>query len=702
MNASARGAAATCTHCKLPLGAGREARTADGECFCCTGCHVAHVFSGAGLEGAPDRLLARVVLSAFLAMGVMVFSLSLYGALLDPGHGEAGASATALSGVFRLGALALATPVFVLLGLPLLDAVIALRRWLSAEALVLAGASAAYAVSAWNALRGSGEVYFDTATMVILLYSLGRWMDVRARERSRAALGDLALEREPPARRIDGERETDVRAEALRRGDLVRIRPGELVPVDGVVVEGRSFLETSALTGESEPRSVGVGQRVLAGTRALDGTLVVEAEAVGGERLRDGVQRLLEDALRSRAHSVRFADRLAGWLLPVVLGLAVITALRRWSSAGPEDALLSALSVVLISCPCALGIATPMAFWTAIGAAWRRGVLVRGGEVLERLARARRVVFDKTGTLTESTPELECIRPLAELGESRLLELAAALEHGSEHPIGRSVRRAFAEHFGARHPERVEQFRALPGVGVQGSVAGRLLVLRRCDPAPQDESDLSLVELAELGGRTLGILGFRARLAPGAREAVERLRARGLELEVLTGDSSAAARSLAVELDLAVESGCSPLDKLERVRAAGERTIFVGDGLNDAAALAAADVGVSVAGGSAASLDAAQVNLLRPGLTALADVLELARTAVWTARFNLLWSFAYNAMGLGLAASGRLPPVFAASAMVVSSAVVLLTSGRLRGQAARVATEPSALPLAAAPANALS
>lgn len=692
MITEASGASSACIHCGLPLGASDAAAraaggaVADRQRFCCSGCYLAHSLSGTGLEGQPDRLLARVVLCAFLAMGVMVFSLSLYGSLFDPGHEARGESADALSGVFRMGALALSTPVFLLLGVPLYEAVVTLRRWLSAEALVLAGATAAYLVSAWNTLRGGGDVYFDTATMVLLLYSLGRWLDVRARERARAELGGLAEEREPPVHVLADEGEREVRADAVVHGDRVRVRPGEVLPVDGLVLEGRSFVDTSALTGESEPRSYGPGDRALAGTRLVDGSLVVRADAVGGERLRDGIRRMLDEALRSRASSVRLADRLAGALLPLVGGLAVATAVWRWRSDGAEDALLAALSVVLISCPCALGIATPLAFWTAVGAAWRRGVLVRGGEVLERLARTRQVLFDKTGTLTESVPRLARIQPLpgSELDEERLLALAAALEEGSEHPIGRSVRRAFAERWPGRRTDAVEGFRALPGEGVEGVVAGQRLVLRRHESGQDGGPDgLGWVRLEDGDGRALGVLGFAARLAPGAREAIADLRGRRFELAVLTGDTRGPAQALAAELDVVVESGCSPLDKLERVRAAGAGTVFVGDGLNDAAALAAADVGVSVAGGSAASLDAAHVNLLRPGLGALVEVLDLARAAVGTARFNLAWAFAYNAVGLWLAASGRLPPIFAASAMVASSLVVVLNSGRLRGRVER-------------------
>ena len=660
---------ATCAHCGLPCADAGQAAS-----FCCSGCFLAHRLRGSDLEGAPDRLFARVVLSAFLSMGVMVFSLSLYGALLDPGASGAGETAGALRGVLRLGAMAFAVPVFALLGLPLWDAVVSLRRWLSSEALVLAGSSAALVASSWNTLRGGGEVWFDTATMVLLLYSLGRWLEVRARERARSELGALAAEREAPAARLGPAGEQAVAIGELVRGDRVRVRPGEVVPVDGRVLEGRSFVDASALTGEEEPESLGPGARVLAGSRLVDGSLVVEAEAVGGERLRDAVARLLEAALEARAPSVRLADRLAGVLLPVVLALAVATPILHWRDLGPEGALLAGLSVVLISCPCALGIAVPLAFWTALGAAWRSCVLVRGGDVLERLARARRVLFDKTGTLTVGTPELVSVEGLDGLDERRVLELAAALEVGSEHPLARGVRAAWAAR-GAGAPPSVEDFRALPGVGVEGTLDGRRWRLQRAAGA---DDGRTAVELVDDAGRARGRLVFRARLAEGARESVTALRARGLELGVLTGDRAGPAGALARELDLDVESGLSPADKLARVSAAGAGTVFVGDGLNDAAALAAADVGVSVAGGSAASLEAASVNLLRPGLGGLVELVELSQGAVRTARFNLAWACAYNAVGLGLAVAGRLSPIFAAFAMVASSAFVVLNSARLR------------------------
>ncbi len=662
MTRAAAPSAGLCIHCGLP---------AAGAPFCCTGCSLVHSLLGRRAdeaEGEPDRLLARVLLSAFLSMGVMVFSLALYG--IDPAaDGEA---PRALQGLYRLGAFALSLPVLFLLGVPLADAAWRARRLLSADVLILAGTTAAWTVSAWNTLTDGGRVYFETATMVLVLVALGRWMDARARERARADLRVLTAERVRPATRVKDGAEQEVALERLRRGDLVRVRPGETVPVDGVLVEGASFVDTADLTGEDEPRSARSGDRVLAGSRAVDGTFVLRAEAAPGDCVRDEVERELARALASQPSLVRLADRAAGAFLPLVVAIALGTAAWRWRVAGPEDALLDALSVVLIACPCALGLATPMAFWVALGAAWKRGVLVRGGEVFQRLARVRRVFLDKTGTLTDAELELVEIQPLEKGDAEELLAVAAAVERGSEHPIGRAVRRAA----GDRPSPAVSAFRALPGVGVEGVVEGRRVTLRRHDAS--DAAGRTLVRMTRNGEPAADLL-FASRLRPEAAATVRELDRRGLTPRVLTGDGQAAGEALARRLDVPVEAELLPQDKVARVRGAGATGVLVvGDGLNDAAALAAADVGVALAEGSPKSLESADVQLLRGRLDVLPGLLDLGRRAVTTARANLVWAFAYNAIGIGLAAAGRLSPIFAASAMVVSSAVVVLNSSRLR------------------------
>lgn len=670
---------ASCTHCGLPL-AGPVRRDGDGEAYCCSGCYLAHRLSHRGLEARTDRLLARVVLSGFLAMGVMVFSLSLYSGMLHDQGSEEGAQA--LAGVFRMGALFFSTPALLLLGVPLADAVVRLRRWLSAESLILLGSVSAWSVSVWNTFRGGGDVYFDTATMVLVLYSLGRWLDVRAREKATEELRRIVPEREAPVARLDiAGGESEVGAEVLRPGDRIRVRPGEIVPADGRVESGRSFADTSALTGESQPRSLGPDDTVHAGVVLTDGSLVIEVQAGVGSRLRDEIERLLAEALTQRSRWVRIADKIAGALMPFVFVLAGLVVYVRWSEAGPEQALLNGLAVVLISCPCALGIATPLAFWTAIGAAWRGGVLVRGGEALERLARVRTVLLDKTGTLTSGDFALERIE--SDGDERAALELAAALELGSEHPIARSIRAAWTARGGGALPA-VDDFRAVPGIGVEGQVAGELLRLESDREA--DLGGATVVRLVRArDGVRLARFVLRSPARPEAAEVLRGLRGQGCSVAVLTGDARGPAEALARELTVEVESQLSPADKVARIRARGARTAFVGDGLNDAAALAAADVGISMAGGAATSLAAAQVNLLRPGLVEVPGLLALARSAVLAAKLNLAWAFAYNAIGLYLAATGRLTPIFAASAMVVSSVFSILNSGRIVRTARRAA-----------------
>ena len=664
---------ATCTHCGLPApGPAPE----EGEPrFCCSGCCVAHHLSVRGAEGHVDRMAARLALSAFLSMGVMVFSLATYGATLWQGGDaeELGSeAAAALDGVYRLGAFALATPVVYLLGLPLLDAVARMKRWLSADGLILVGAFSAYAVSAWNTFFEGPEVYFETATMVLVLVGLGRWLDARAKERARGELRLLLPDREPPARRVEGDAEREVDAAELAVGDLVRVLPGERLPVDGEVVDGRSFVDASALTGESEPRSAGPGDRVLAGGTLVDGTLVVRATATGAGRVRDEVERLLTEALGARGRFVRVADRVAAFLMPGVFAVALGTLVVHWQRSGPEEGLMNALAVLLISCPCALGIATPLAFWSALSECFRRGALVRGSEVMERLAAARRVFFDKTGTLTDG--ELELVGVEAD-DPDEALRVAAALERHSEHPVGRSLVRAWRGRAGPSAPQSPSpaDFRVLPGRGVQGVLDGETWRAVRADRA---EGADTCVELHR-GDERVAVFRLRGRPRPEAAGVVRALTDRGLAPVVLTGDHEGPARALADELGVDYRSDLLPADKLERIRAAGAGSVFVGDGLNDAAALAAADVGVAVQGGSARSLDVASVNLLRPGLGSLPDLFELSRRAVRTAKQNLAWAFGYNAIGLWLAATGRLSPIFAASAMVVSSVVVVLNSARI-------------------------
>lgn len=651
----------TCTHCGLLGGPGE-----DQEWFCCVGCSLAHHLCGGELEQGHDRLLARVVLSAFLSMGVMVATLATYGEAFSGGDSveRGGEAARAFEGLYQGAAFLLTLPIVFLLGVPLVLATTRGSRWLTADGLVILGVGAALVTSIWNHLRGEGAVYFETASMVLVLVGLGRWLDVRAKERARGHITELTEEVTPPAQRLVGPRDEPVDPGELVLGDRVRVRPGDPLPVDGRVLEGSAFLDTARLTGESRPFPVSVGAEVLSGSRVLDGSLVVEATAVGQGRLREEVERLLHEALERPSAHVRLADRVSAVLLPLVLLLALGTLVVRWQHHGLEDALLAALAVALVSCPCSLGIATPLAFSQALGSAWRNGILVKGADVFERLAKVSRIQFDKTGTLTTQEVTLERIEP-GVLGSEEALRLAAALEVGSEHPIARGLRSASPADL-----PKLEEFRVLPGRGVEGQVEGQRLRL----VADESEGPFTVVALHSEKGEVLARFHLRTALDTQAGQAIQRLRLAGYDLSVLTGDGPGPAQALADELRIPVEHGLLPNQKVERVSEA--EAAFVGEGLNDAAALAAAKIGIAVHGANPASLSAADVCLLHHGVGILPQVFQLARRAVSTARGNLAWAFAYNGIGWWLAITGRLTPIAAAGAMVASSVAVVLHSRR--------------------------
>lgn len=665
---------AACAHCGLPVRGAVEGR----ESYCCSGCFLVAKWIGPGEEGPSDRLISRVIVCAFLSMGIMVVSLAMYAEAWVP-EGEVGEAAMALRGLMRMVALLLSLPVAALLGVPLLEAVIRLKRWGSMDALVLMGVGATWVVSVWNTCVQSGPVYFESATMILVLVSLGRWMDTRSREVARKHLGERVAEEDPRAWVLRGDREVEVGVEELAVGDEVRVRPGEVLPVDGRVVLGRSEIDASSLTGEERPVEAVVGDEVWAGTVLLEGSMVVRTTARVGERLRDRTEELLREALERPAGLVRLADRWARVLLPTVSLLALGVGATVARSAGAIEGLQRSLAILLVACPCALGIATPLAFWRALGEAWRRGVLVRGADVLERLARAKHGLFDKTGTLTEEGLVLEGVESGPGHSRAEDLELAASLDWGSDHGVARALRRAWLEDGEERRPRDVVGFETRNGVGVRGEIDGRGFELRRPraeelvgwkSPGGAEGPGTSALLLEEDQPRALFRFGSRVRSE--APSMLARLRDRGLALEVLTGDGADAGARLGETLGIPVKSELGPGAKVARVRALGPTgTLFVGDGLNDAAALAAADVGVAMGHGSPRSLEAADAVLMQPGIDGLLDLHGLAVRTVGVARWNLTWTVAYNTVAVVLAAQGRLAPVIAALLMVLSSVFVV-------------------------------
>ncbi|MCX8132558.1 MAG: heavy metal translocating P-type ATPase [Roseococcus sp.] len=554
------------------------------------------------------------------------------------------------------------------------------------DLLVAMGTSAAYGLSLWMLLGEAHphHLYFEAAALVIFFVLLGRRLEARAKRATAGAIEALLALRPRTARRLEaagaGLAEREIPAALLRPGDRVALRPGERVPADGVVEAGEAAADESALTGESRPVPKAPGDALATGTVVLDGALTLRVTAVGEETVLARVAALVAAAQASRAPIQKLVDRVSAVFVPVVAGLALLT-LAGWllAGAGAEEAVIHAVAVLVIACPCALGLATPAAIMAGTGAAARAGILLRDAEAIERGHGVSVVAFDKTGTLTEGRPALAALHA----AEEGALGLAAALQQHSEHPLARAV---LAAH--GAPPPPVEGFRALPGRGVTGVVAGRPLWLgnRRlmqeqgageafaAEAAAEEAQGRTLAWLGERG-RVLALLAFEDAPRPGAAEAVARLSAMGLQVAMLSGDSPAAARAAAARLGIAeVAAGLLPEEKSAWIadrRAAGARVAMVGDGVNDAPALASADLGIAMGQGTEAAIAAAGITLLRPDPALVPAALAVARATRRKIRQNLFWAFAYNAAGLPLAAFGLLSPALAGAAMAASSVSVL-------------------------------
>ena len=573
----------------------------------------------------------------------------------------------------------------------------------SMDALVAIGTWAAYLLSLRNLFQPMADMpgmesplYFDSAALVIALVMLGRFLEGRARVQAGAALRDLA--RLQPARvtRVNGDAAEDIDLAALRVGDLLRVRPGERVPADGVVVEGHSDQDEAALTGESLPRAKQAGDQVLAGALNISGLLLVRAEKTGGETALGRTVRLVEAAQGRKPSVQRLADRIAAWFVPGVMLLAVLT-FAGWMLAGAsaEDALVNAVSVLVIACPCALGLATPAAIMAGTGAAAKHGIVLRDPDVLGVAHAIKTVVFDKTGTLTEGRPRLVSCKSVGNLTLRDVMMLAASLQQGSLHPLARAV---LAEAPEAKAAERMQEF---AGRGVGGEVDGREFRLGNQRLLEEvglsvDELEPEVLRLAASGASVsflfetapekhlLGLLGFADTPRPSAAAAIAALRARGVRCVLLSGDNAAAVAAMAAQLgfDEAI-GGVLPAEKAARVAAlrAGGKVAMVGDGINDAPALAEADLGIAMAGGADLAAETAGIVLMRPDPTLVAAALDIAWKTERRIQLGLAWAFGFNIIGLPLAAAGQLSPALAGGAMAFSSLAVVLNALALRGWA---------------------
>ncbi len=576
------------------------------------------------------------------------------------------------------------------------------------DLLVALGTSAAYGLSVWQLLRhGVGgadpggaapHLYFEASAAVIALVLLGKWLEARAKRQTTEAIRALQALRPETARVLRDGREQELPATAVRVGDRVVVRPGERVPVDGAIEDGGSHLDESLITGESLPVARGPGDAVTGGSVNGEGLLRIRTTAVGAESTLSRIVRLVESAQAKKAPVQRLVDRVSAVFVPVVVALAAATLLG-WGLAGGdwEAALLNAVAVLVIACPCALGLATPAALMAGTGVAARHGILIQDAEALERAHRVRVVAFDKTGTLTAGRPALVAAEPAAGIDGRALLADAAALQAGSEHPLARAVLDAAARD-GVPVPA-ARDARAVPGRGIEALRDGRRL--RLGSTRFMEESGIDLAPLAgraaalqsegrtvswlaavEPAPRLLGLLAFGDALKPDAAGAVRRLRALGVRTVLLTGDNPGSARAVAGALGIdEVHAEVLPGGKAARIadlRQGGAAVAMVGDGINDAPALAAADVGIAMSTGTDVAMRAAGITLMRGSPALVADALDISRRTYAKIRQNLFWAFVYNAVGVPLAAFGLLSPVVAGAAMALSSVSVVANALLLR------------------------
>jgi Cu+-exporting ATPase len=579
------------------------------------------------------------------------------------------------------------------------------------DLLVAIGTSAGYGLSLWHLLTEPGampHLYFEASAVVITLVLLGKWLEARAKRQTIEAIRALqALRPETARMRLTDGREEERPIAQVVVGDLVVVRPGERVPVDGVVAEGASQVDESLITGESLPVAKHGGDRVIGGAVNGEGLLVVRTAAIGAETTLARIVRLVESAQAKKAPIQRLVDRVSAVFVPVVIGLALVTLLGWGVFAGQwEQGLLNAVAVLVIACPCALGLATPTAIMAGTGVAARRGILIKDAEALETAHRIGVVAFDKTGTLTEGQPRLvEALAAdanhaalLGVASHDALLADAASLQAGSEHPLARAVLRAAAE-AGIAAPGATET-RAEAGRGMHARVGGRVLRLGSTRWMKELGVDLSpLVDAAQdqqAQGRTVswlvegeatpprlrGLLVFGDTLKPDARSAVDALRALHVKTLLVSGDHRGAAEAVAAQLGIdEVRAEVLPKDKAAIVaerKHDGSVVAMVGDGLNDAPALAAADVGIAMATGTDVAMHAAGITLMRGQVSLVSDAIDLSRRTTAKIRQNLFWAFIYNVVGIPLAALGLLSPVIAGAAMALSSVSVVTNALTLR------------------------
>jgi Cu+-exporting ATPase len=644
-------------------------------------------------EYLTENYLLRLGMIWFLSMNIMAFSLATYFGQMES-FKDVFYWATRIEAFF-------CTIIIFILGYPLLKSAVqkAANRQLSMESLISLGTLTAYFYSLWALFRGRSDIYFDTASMIIALVLLGKFLENAAKSKASQTIRKLLSLGAKSATVLRNGEEISVKAEEVAIDDTVIVKPGEIIPVDGEITVGKSAVDESMLTGESLPVEKSVGSKVYAATVNQEGRFIFKATGIGENTALARIVELIEKAQAEKTESQKLADKLAAGFIPLVLIIAVITGLIwHWAGAGNNIVLLNAISVLVVACPCALGLATPMATYVCLDKAASLGIILKDAGLIEETSKINAVVIDKTGTLTEgkmSVKEFKIINP-AGLSPDYILKMAGSLEKYSEHPIGKSISK-FA---GEQNPEflEVEDFLAVRGMGITGMINGHKVLIGTAKFL--EEKGISTISQAEIGpqGSAEKILFTRVYMAvdnnftgwfdisdkikANARETIQQLKERNIEIYMLTGDNYQTAEKVARETGIenfyATQLPADKIAFINKLQDNGKKVMMVGDGINDAPALVRADIGVAIANASDISREAADITLITSDLEALPKLFELSSKALKALKINLLWAFSYNLIAIPLAMGGLLRPVAAAAAMAISSLLIVNNSLRLR------------------------
>lgn len=680
-----------CCQCGLPLTGSRRHEIKDtGEVFCCTGCFLVNRITGAkGEEGLSQTLLGKFGLGLLLSMNVMLLSAPLYAGVY-----ASIAVPEKFSVAIKYVLLGFSFPVMVLLGYPILrSSYISIKNGIiGAEALIFIGASSAFLISIKSTITGSGEVYYETATMILTLYTLGRYIDTKAKWRASESIRGLSSIVPSDVLLLkDDSKTVTIPVDKVTIGDKVLLKPGEMVPLDGIVVNGSALVDESFLTGESHPVLKEKGMEVFSGTLNIDGSLIIEVRKPVDDFVVRRIERLMERIREKPSRIKRIGDSIATYFVPLIAALSLGIFIYWMGRGEASKAVMRMLSILLISCPCAFGIAAPLAVWRGLGRAAEKGAIIMGAQILEGLSRVKTLFFDKTGTVTSNVFSLSGIYAEGSISETEILKIAASLELHCSHPLASSLVRE-AEKMGLGLLE-VTDIRTRPGLGIEGKINKKTYYLgsrklaeslaqmppslfKKVDEAGKRGSAAFLIE----GVVVRGVFVFNQSLREGAVEAFNMIKSMGIRTVILTGDDERGVFDIKDRLcPDNLKWMLLPEDKVAEIEK-GKKSGFVamvGDGINDAPALEASHIGIAIGCGTELTRESARINLLGDDLMLIPYLIELSKRVRRKVHQNFFWAFFYNIIGIYLAVIGTITPLFAVVVMILSSLIVIANSTRL-------------------------